>query len=214
MWNTLRKFVSTILRPHYPADSTVARDHYLQSWVEEIQSPQGANIPTFPALQTFESLVDAVTMCIHIASPQHTAVNYLQDYYQSFVPNKPPSLLRPLPQSQSELQDLTEQDLIDSLPVKEPRVWLLASHLPYLLSSVVADDQSLLEYALSMKGVANSGNEDGEKKVDGMARAAEEFYEDLVRLEGKFNDNALLVDDRTVLYTVMAPEETAVSILI
>ncbi|PQE07978.1 lipoxygenase 1 protein [Rutstroemia sp. NJR-2017a WRK4] len=214
MWNALRKFVTNILRPHYPADSTVAGDHYLQSWVEEIQSPQGANIPSFPTIQTFESLVDAVTMCIHIASPQHTAVNYLQNYYQSFVPNKPSSLFRPLPQSLDELQDFTEQDVLDSLPVKHPRAWLLASHLPYLLSSEVADDQSLLEYALSIKGLADSAHEDGEKVRDGNGRAAEEFYEDLVRLEGKFNDNALMVDDRTVLYTVMAPQETAVSILI
>lgn len=104
---------------------------------------------------------------------------------------------------------MKEEDLINALPVKEPRSWLLASHLPYLLSSVVADDQSLLEYALSVRGVA--GESDGGEVRE---RAAGEFYEELVELEGVFDKVALGVDDKTVLYRVMAPERTAVSILI
>ncbi|KAJ8061462.1 hypothetical protein OCU04_009280 [Sclerotinia nivalis] len=209
MWFVLRRFVSGMLRPSYPNDSSVSKDTYIQSWTSEIQSDTGANISSFPSLTTFEALVDAVTMCIHIASTQHTAVNYLQDYYLAFIPNKPPALFTPLPQSLSELQALTEQSLIASLPVSEPRIWLLSSHLPYLLSSVVADDQSLLEYALSVRGVAGSSDgEDERERVAGM------FYEELVALEGVLDGIALGVDDGTVLYRVLAPERTAVSILI
>ena len=57
----------------------------------------GANLKSFPTLSTVNELVDCVTMCIHIASPQHMAVNYLQNYYQSFVVNKPACMYRPLP---------------------------------------------------------------------------------------------------------------------
>ena len=93
--------------------------------------------------------------------------------------------------------------------MREPRSWLLASHLPYLLSSVVADEQSLLEYALSVRGVA--GLSDGVDEREGVAGR---FYEELVRVEGVVDQLALGVDDKTVLYRVLAPERTAVSILI
>lgn len=73
----------------------------------------------------------------------------------------------------------------------------------------MADDQSLLEYALSVRGVA--GHSDGS---DERERVADLFYEELVRLQGVFDDIALGVDDRTVLYRVLEPERTAVSILI
>ncbi|KAB8293443.1 hypothetical protein EYC80_007754 [Monilinia laxa] len=177
MWPAFHRFVSGMLRPSYPSDSSVSTDPHLRAWVAEIHSNTGANIPSFPHLTSFPELVDAITMCIHIASSQHTAVNYLQNYYQAFVPNKPSALFSPLPSSLPQLLSLTEADLIHSLPVQYPRSWLLASHLPYLLSSVVADDQSLLEYALSVRGVAGSsdGSDDEREGVAG------DFYEDLVR---------------------------------
>ncbi|KAF5870677.1 putative lipoxygenase protein [Botrytis fragariae] len=209
IWYILRRFVSGMLRPSYPSDSAVSSDTHLQDWCREIQSEKGADIASFPTITTFDQLTDAVTMCIHIASTQHTAVNYLQDYYQAFIPNKPSALFAPLPSSLQELKSYTEESLINSLPVREPRSWLLASHLPYLLSSVVADDQSLLEYALSVRGVA--GESDGVGETE---EVAGRFYEELVALEGTVNEIALGVDDRTVLYRVLAPERTAVSILI
>lgn len=209
IWGILHRFVSGMLRPSYASDSAVSSDTHLQDWCREIQSPDGANISSFPTLRTFDQLTDAVTMCIHIASTQHTAVNYLQDYYQAFVPNKPSALFAPLPSSLPDLLSYTEESLIASLPVREPRSWLLASHLPYLLSSVVADEQSLLEYALSVRGVA--GLSDGVDEREGVAGR---FYEELVRVEGVVDQLALGVDDKTVLYRVLAPERTAVSILI
>ncbi|KAF7853808.1 uncharacterized protein EAF02_011798 [Botrytis sinoallii] len=209
IWYTLRRFVSGMLRSAYPSDGAVSSDAQLQNWCREIQSEEGANISSFPTLTTFDQLTDAVTMCIHIASTQHTAVNYLQDYYQAFVPNKPSALFAALPSSLHELESYTEKNLIDSLPVREPRSWLLASHLPYLLSSVVADDQSLLEYALSVRGVAGESDGTGERE-----EVAGRFYEELVALEGTVNEITLGVDDGTVLYRVLAPERTAVSILI
>jgi len=59
-------------------------------------------MPTFPTIETKDQLVDAVTMCIHIALPQHAAVNYLQNFYQVFVPAKQPALYTPIPDSLAE----------------------------------------------------------------------------------------------------------------
>ena len=64
------------------ADAQVNGDPDLQRWSEEMQAPVqkgGANIASFPTLHTLNDLIDCVTICIHIASPQHTAVNYLQN---------------------------------------------------------------------------------------------------------------------------------------
>ena len=41
----------------------------------------------------------------------HNSVNYLQCYYQSFVPAKPASLMAPLPRTLEELINYTEQDI-------------------------------------------------------------------------------------------------------
>ncbi|APA13423.1 hypothetical protein sscle_11g081930 [Sclerotinia sclerotiorum 1980 UF-70] len=213
MWYTLRRFVSGMLRPSYPTDLSISKDTHLQSWTLEIQSPTGANISSFPSLHTFDALVDAVTMCIHIASTQHTAVNYLQNYYLAFIPNKPPALFTSLPNSLEELKSLREKDLISALPVEEPRVWLLGSHLPFLLSSGVGVEQSLLVYAGSVGGVGGRDGDRDEKERE-KERAAARFYEELIELEGVLEGIAREVDDRGVLYRVLEPERTAVSILI
>lgn len=73
-------------------------------------------------------------MCIYIASSQHTAVNYLQEYYQPFVVNKPPPLCQPPPKTLAELQNFKEKDVIAALPVDRPVEWLLAVQIPTLLT--------------------------------------------------------------------------------
>jgi len=112
-------------------------------------------MPSFPLIDTLDALIDAVTMCIHIASPQHTAVNYLQEYYQSFVPNKPPALCAPIPTTLAALQVFTEEDVIRALPVDRPKSWLLAEHVPHLLSPHVISHDSLLSFALSCREFAD-----------------------------------------------------------
>ncbi len=41
-------------------------------------------------------------------------VNYLQDYYQCFVPNKPSCLCKPLPLTIEELNAYTEEHLVQA----------------------------------------------------------------------------------------------------
>lgn len=77
MWDCIRAFVEEMLAVHYPHDSSVAEDEQIKAWYIECQ--QNGQITGFPAIKTREELFDACTMAIHIASPQHTAVNYLQN---------------------------------------------------------------------------------------------------------------------------------------
>lgn len=216
LWGVLRKFVSSMLIIYYgsdekSADNKVANDPAISAWSSEMRSESGGNLKSFPIIKSFNGLVDAVTMCIHIASPQHTAINYLQNYYQSFVINKPAALCAPPPMTLNELLKYTESDLIKALPLHRPREWLLSSHLPHLLSFRVAEDQNLVNFAASLWNVYKEKT--GEKDLPVKA-AAGELYASLVKIKVTFQNTSDGMDPGTIPYTVMDPNATAVSILL
>ena len=208
MWQVLRTFVSSVLATSFTSDEQVVRDSSIAAWAAEMRSASGASIESFPEIKTVNELVDAVVMCIHIASPQHTAVNYLQEYYQSFVINKPPALCAPAPNTIESLRAYKESDLMRALPVKRPREWLLASHLPHLLSYKVAEDQNLVNYAVSLAKLS------AQKGDSAVASAATTLYTQLVECIEVFKQNSKAMDDNTVPYNVLDPVATAISILI
>lgn len=218
MWYKIRKYVAEMLAIKYKgpnADTQVKQDEHLQNWSAEMRKSVkdgGANIKSFPTLSTVKELVDCVTMCIHIASPQHTAVNYLQTYYQSFVVNKPPCLYAPLPTSLEQLLGYTESDLVAALPMNHPQDWLLSSHIPYLLSFKPGDKESLIMYAASKYHVYKLKSGADEKAT---AAAAARFYMALADSEKEFKRYGKETDDsKTILYEVLSPAWNAVSILI
>lgn len=229
MWATLRTFVKGYLATDgYTEDSDgdkkLNEDDIIRDWVNEIRSDQGAALKTFPNIKTVAELIDAVTMCMHIASPQHTAVNYLQQYYLSFVVNKPPALCAAPPTTLSSLVSYQEKDLIKALPVARDRdaEWLLASHLPALLSQTVTKDLNLVAYAVNVFCAAKLVNDDKLMKV------AETFCRELWVLgntfaegdkrrlpkKGIFTHHSDELAAGFPRYTVMDPVVTAISILI
>ncbi|KAL4899963.1 hypothetical protein BDW74DRAFT_171206 [Aspergillus multicolor] len=215
MWYKIRNYVHDMLAINYPgpnADQDILHDERIQAWSAEMRRPDGADLPLFPSISTFEELVDCVTMCIHIASPQHTAVNYLQNYYQSFVVNKPPCLYTEPPSDLQELLGYTEKELVQALPMNRTRDWLLASHIPYLLSFKPENKESLIAYAASKFQVYyNKGTE----KDRVIARATGDFYTALFDSEMEFRGYERVMDDYgTIPYEVLNPEWNAVSILI
>lgn len=195
----------------YHTDADVANDKPIQAWSHEIRSPTAGQIPTFPEIKTILALVDAITMCIHIASPQHTAVNYLQNFYQAFVINKPAALCAAMPANLEALQAYKEQDLVKALPINRQREWLLSSHVPHLLSFRVADENNLINYALSLWNLYKKKTGKGEPEVKA---AAEKLYTDLRKLIGVFEENSKGMSEGTIPYNVMDPNSTAISILI
>ncbi|KIJ30185.1 hypothetical protein M422DRAFT_53866 [Sphaerobolus stellatus SS14] len=207
MWDTIRKYVSSVLAAYYPAgDLQVAADNDIANFCAEMRFSAGAGISGFPsAIKTVDELADMVTMCIHIASPQHSAVNYLQQYYQVFVPNKPSALYAPLPQTLQDLQRFTESDLLKALPILAQRDWLLMAEVPYLLSFAATEDQSLLTYA-----------ETAEKsKHVAFATAGKALKEDLLRLSKEFTELSSQMDSNSEnAYNVLQPTSTANSIVI
>ena len=209
LWTTLRAYVESMLKPSYPINDSVAADTRLQDWSKEVQT--AGSMPTFPALKTLDDLVDAVTMCIFIASPFHTAVNYLQNFYQAFVIAKPPALCAAPPASLDQLRGYAEPDLVAALPINRQRQWLLAAQVPWLLSFKVEPDRSLLNYAASQWRVYRYGQEEGEIRV---REASEKLYKELQGMQGEFWKNSVAMDKGSVPYMVLDPGYTAVSILI
>ncbi|KAK3995566.1 putative lipoxygenase [Cladorrhinum sp. PSN332] len=209
LWTTLRSYVDSRIKVSYPTDPSVAGDKYIQNWVEEVKT--AGHMPSFPEIKTIDSLVDAITMCIHTASPLHTAVNYLQNFYQAFVVAKPPALCRAPPTMREELVKFREYDLVQSLPINRQRQWLLAAQLPWLLSFKVEDDRSLLNYAASQWHIHKFKKGVSEEKVKD---ASQKLYTDLQGLQQEFFYNSMGMDKGSIPYMVLDPGLTAISILI
>ncbi|MCJ1309271.1 hypothetical protein MMC25_002930 [Agyrium rufum] len=212
MWYKIRSYVSENLSIHYESDEAVKINPEIKAWYEECRSEKGARIKNFPIIETLEELTDAVTMCIHLASPQHTSINYLQSYYQCFVLNRPSSLYTPPPTSLANLANYTEADFIDALPMNHPRQWLLSAHLPYLLSFKPGDRESLISYAYSKWRLYYAKTEPGDQKT---MQAAEKFFYALQSSAQEFKDISQDLDDADVIpYEVLDPTWNAVSIVI
>jgi len=209
MWNTLRKYVKSMLTISFPTDESVLADKYIQDWYKEVQT--AAFMPSFPKLETVDAVVDAITMCIYIASPFHSAVNYLQNFYQAFVVAKPPCLCKPPPSSLEELKKYKEPDLVAALPINRQREWLLAAQVPWLLSFKVDDDRSLLNFAASQWNVYKYKTSPAEQKIRDISQ---KLYTDLQELQKAFYYNSTAMDKGAIPYMVLDPGLTAVSILI
>ncbi|KAJ8133574.1 hypothetical protein O1611_g60 [Lasiodiplodia mahajangana] len=218
LWEATHQFISTVLRTKYHNDTDVQNDPYIPDWCTEIQTK--GEIPTFPTITTLDQLIDAVTMCIHTAAPQHTAVNYLQNYYYNFVPSKPPALCTPLPKDLQTLQAYTESDLTAALPIGDEgpkwKDWLLAAQLPELLSFRVESKYNLITYAASLYNVNKSRTRHETQTTDceAIKEAAAQFYSTLKALGKVFELLSAFQTEGTVEYKVLQPDLTAVSILI
>ena len=210
LWNKLGAFVASALAKAYPTDADVFNDKALEAFSNEMRDPLGGAIGKFPVIKTIDDLVDMVTMAIHIASPQQTATNYLQHYYQEFVPNKPTCLCAPLPSTLAELENYTEAGLVAALPVKHPRGWFMMPNIMYLLSSDLEEEQTLMNYALSLQRVADTDA----ARDDPISAAAGQLVTYLMELKDLFLKHNEEMDDQTLPYLVLDPARTAISILI
>ncbi|KAB8343101.1 hypothetical protein FH972_022695 [Carpinus fangiana] len=212
MWDALRRYVAAMVALAYPDDAAVAADAPLAAWCAEIQGP--GQLASFPTVATRDALVDAVTMCIHIAAPQHTAVNYLQNFYQAFVISKPPMLCAAPPRDLAALRAFGEPQLLAALPVHREREWLLAAQIPMILSFAVTEERNMVAFAQSLWRVYYRKEGAEAARIKEIAAA---LYGDLRKLAVAFRDHSLEVDDgsgKTVPYMVMDPGNTAVSILL
>ncbi|XP_038564779.1 polyunsaturated fatty acid lipoxygenase ALOX15B isoform X2 [Micropterus salmoides] len=98
----------------HSGDDEVLQDSELQHWITDINA-HGFNPDSgFPqSFQTKAEVSKFVTMVIYCCSALHAAVNFSQFDFALWMPNRPPSMLRPPPQVKG---SVTEDDIMSFLP--------------------------------------------------------------------------------------------------
>lgn len=112
IWNAFVKHVSSIVDSIYPGDSDVCADNVLQTWCDEMTGP--ADIKSFPAkFETKDALVESIVSLMFYCSAQHAAVNFSQERYVAYIPNRPISLTSPM------IDPATPGDDLDATLIKK-----------------------------------------------------------------------------------------------
>jgi hypothetical protein len=103
VWEAIQAYVSNILKAHYPTSESLQADRELQAWIQDLTSPEGANLQglvedeaAITSLNSVETLIEIVTNVIFTATAQHAAVNFGHYDYAGWVPNMPFALYKPL----------------------------------------------------------------------------------------------------------------------
>ncbi|WP_392535044.1 lipoxygenase family protein [Nostoc sp. C117] len=90
LWNAIKKFVSNYLEIYYKTPEDLTADFELQAWAQELVSESGGRVKGVPdRINQLQQLVDIATAVIFTCGPQHSAVNYPQYEYMTFMPNMP-----------------------------------------------------------------------------------------------------------------------------
>lgn len=114
LWNAIHTFVSGFIGHFYPTNEVISEDIELQSWAAELASEKGGRVKGMPAqIDTAQQLIEIVTTVIFTCGPQHSAVNFPQDYYMSFAANMPFTAYRDIPAAE---EVITEKQLLKLLP--------------------------------------------------------------------------------------------------
>ncbi|TYQ30721.1 lipoxygenase family protein [Pseudanabaena sp. UWO310] len=134
VWGAIATWVKNYLSIYYFSDTDVLRDSELQAWAKEITSVDGGRVKSFGQngqIQTFDYLVDAVTLLIFTSSAQHAAVNFPQGDLMDYTPAIPLAGYTPAPTATT---GATEADFFAMLPPIDQAKSQLT--MTYILGSV------------------------------------------------------------------------------
>ncbi len=149
LWDAIRAFVRAYLACYYGGNDDVRADTEVQAWVGEITSPAGAAFQGLDGLKftggspgegttridSFDYLVDMVSLIIYTAGPQHANVNYAQYPLMSYLPSVSGSAYAP--PSPAAKAAGSPDPLLEVLPPVDVALYQVA--FGYLLSSVQYD---------------------------------------------------------------------------
>lgn len=148
LWDAIRDYVRAYLAIYYDGDAAVRADTELQAWIDEITSADAAAFQGLGglsrveadghgrwALDSFEYLVDMVSLIVYTAGPQHANVNYAQYPLMSYLPSVSGTAYAPPPTSAAAGD--AEAELLRVLPPVDVALYQLS--FGYLLSGVQYD---------------------------------------------------------------------------
>jgi arachidonate 15-lipoxygenase len=119
VWEAIHTFVSDYLRHFYPTDREITTDTELQAWAAELSDQtNGGKVKGMPnRIGNLAELIEIVTTIIFTCGPQHSAVNFAQYEYMTFVPNMPLAAYQDIPDQNSDEDDpMNDQKILDLLP--------------------------------------------------------------------------------------------------
>jgi arachidonate 5-lipoxygenase len=140
IWNALLDYTREVIDAAYADDAAVAADPVLRGWCEELRDPERGAIPSFPAaIADRATLSRVLTTIIFNVSAQHSAVNFPQWHYLSYVPNRPDSMFARMPADRGEVTPETIRAALPSLVIGQFQVsfaYLLTTPSEYVLSDL------------------------------------------------------------------------------
>lgn len=114
IWNFYGAYFADVVNAAYKDDKAVLADAAIQAWAKELSDPKQGAIKEFPAsIATKAQLADILTTIVFNCSAQHSAVNFSQYPYVSYVPNRPDSMFLPMPE---ERREVTPDEIQKALP--------------------------------------------------------------------------------------------------
>lgn len=147
LWSAIKTFVGDYLSLYYEGDDAqVKADYELQNWVNEMVNQKCAAVKGMEGLvetgnadapyqiDSFDYLVDVVSLIIYTASAQHASVNYAQYPLMSYIPAATGTLYDTPP---SRSDELNAGDALKWLPPLD--VALYQTSFAYLLTGVQFD---------------------------------------------------------------------------
>ncbi|WP_394844168.1 SRPBCC family protein [Pendulispora brunnea] len=104
IWRAIESYVGEVVNAVYANDNAVAGDALIQRWAVEMTDPHRADIPGFPkAITSRKHLVSTLTNIIFQGSAFHSAVNFPQIDYLSYVPNRPDCTMAKMPDGEDDI---------------------------------------------------------------------------------------------------------------
>ncbi|CAH1246079.1 ALOX5 [Branchiostoma lanceolatum] len=190
LWNIYKDYVTGVVEAAYLSDKDVVADEALQQFCQMIEGP--GQLHGFPReISNKQLLIDCLTNIIFNVSAQHSAVNFPQYDYYSFIPNRPAQLKMEMPHGPN---DMLESAILEALPdVKFTSL------------------QVLLSYMLSMPTQTAITEMEAVKKL--YPDVHETFHAQLLDLSNDIKGrNEGLKGEGKVAYTYLDPENVAMSI--
>lgn len=100
IWSAIKSWVEDYSTLYYKNDEMVLGDTELQAWWKELREKGHADKKDelwWPKMQTRKELIESCTIIIWIASALHAAVNFGQYPYGGYIPNRPATSRRLIP---------------------------------------------------------------------------------------------------------------------
>lgn len=165
VWNAIGDYVRAVVDHFYKDDAAVAADAALQAWAAESTDPARADIPGFPvAFGDKALLVKTLQTLIWAVSAQHSAVNFPQFDFLSYVPNRPDSLFQPMPAGDGDIDPSVIQKALPNPLISHFQIsfsWLLTlpAELPLTAVNVFEDIHPFKERLAEVSARIHARNE-------------------------------------------------------